>query len=175
MVRAVLLIAISLTVILVREVAPTQAQTFGDWVVLAEDKTSLYAGSTNESGHVFGQFCYPDKGACIWMISLDKACVKDDKYPILANAEREAVHLEILCGAPLEAGRYSYVITNFDQVDALVRKGKGQVGFALPLTHSEFTVVRFNLRGALPALSAMRAEADARMSKGTRSTRDQWM
>jgi len=64
-----------------------------------------------------------------------------------------------------------YAFTNFDQVDKIIQQSS-RVGFAIPMQDDEFRVVRFNVRGATRAISAM-SEAAAKRSKAVpRNTRD---
>jgi len=52
--------------------SPAQvAQTFGDGTVETKKATALYAGTTNESGHPLDQFCYANRGECVWVIGKD--------------------------------------------------------------------------------------------------------
>jgi len=156
--------------------ATTDAQTFGDWYVDTAPKgnAALYAISVNDSGNVFGQFCFPNAGSCAWLIGLKTACKSGDQYPVLANSDAGAVQLEVLCDDQLANGLYRYAFTDFEKVDNLVRQS-GRVGFALPLQQDQFQVVRFNLRGASAALSAMRTAAERKITPAPRGTRDQKM
>ena len=140
---------------------PTQAQvqSFGEWVA---DRSSLYAGSVNDSGHVFAQFCFATEGSCVWLVALSQACEQDSEYSVLANSDAGAVHLRVRCQGQLEGGRYRYVFTDFSEIDNIVRRNSSLVGFAIPLQSGEFVVVRFKLRGAVAAIDAMRAAAERR-------------
>jgi hypothetical protein len=151
-----------------------QAQSFGDWFAETQSRTALYAASINDSGNVFGQFCFLGEGSCVWLVALKTGCQKGDKYPVLANSDAGAVHLEVYCDGQLESGLYRYAFTTFDPVENLVKQS-ARIGFALPLQEDEFRVVRFNLRGALAAISAMRAAAESRTKPATRGTRDERM
>src|SRR6266487_6084065 len=148
------------------------AEDFGDWTVDINNPTIFSVATVNDSDHVFGQFCSVDEGSCLWLMYLGIACKTGDTYPVLANSDTGAVYLELQCNGPIKEGGYIYAFTDFDQVENLVRKSK-RVGFAFPMQEDEFQVVRFNLKGASAALSAMQ-EAAAEVSKpAPRTTRDQ--
>lgn len=150
------------------------AQTFGDWFVDTKGPTALYAASVNDSGHVFGQFCFPGADSCVWLIGLQTGCEKGAQYPVLANSDAGAVHLKMFCDGQLDSGKYRYVFTDFDEVDDLVRQAT-RIGFALPLQEDQFRVVRFNVRGAAAALSVMRGATQRRITPTQRGTRDEKM
>ena len=148
-----------------------QVQAFGDWKVDLSDP-SLYAAVTvNDSNHEFGQYCFFDKdSSCNWFLAMDTSCIDGSKYAVLANADGEALYLEVLCLGEIKGG-YAYAFTDFDKVDKLIRASK-QVGFAVPLQGDEFAVVRWNLNGATNALSAMRTAAEKRSKSIPKNTRD---
>jgi len=155
--------------------ALSQAQTFGDWAVdKSTSATTLAALTVNDSGDVFGQFCFLGEGSCVWIIALTTGCKEGTKAPVVVNSDAGAVQLEITCGGQLPPGAYGYgyVFTNFDQVDNLV-KAATRVGFAIPLEADQFGVVRFSLRGASAAISAMRAAGERRIKPPIRGTRDE--
>ena len=148
-----------------------QVQTFGDWKVDLNDP-SLYAAVTvNDSNHEFGQYCFFDKdSSCAWFFETDTSCTDGSKYPVLANTDTKALHLEVLCLGEAN-GRYAYAFTDFDKVDKFIRASK-QVGFAVPLQSDAFAVLRWNLNGAANALSAMRTAAERRSKPVPKTTRD---
>ena len=149
-----------------------QAQVFDDWIVDVNDPTFYSAVTVNDSGHQFGQVCiFNGDSSCYWVIDMSTTCKKGDKYPVLANADSAAVYLEMICTGPIKGGGSGYAFTNFDQVDKLVRESK-RVGFAVPLQDDEFVVVRWNLRGAGTALSAMQEAAEKRLKSVPQNTRD---
>ena len=148
------------------------AQTsIGGWQLDTKGNDYHWAATVNDSGQVFGQYCYLGDQTCYYIIGLDKSCEPGNKYPVLANSDLGAMQLELLCDAPVDSGRYRYFLTNFDQADEIARKST-RVGFALPLKNDQFTVVRFRLDGAVAAIDAMRSMAEKKVP--TRSnTRDQ--
>lgn len=153
------------------------AQDFGKWTVVTDDPTMMYAVTFNDSGALFGQYCYPDQGSCLWLISVTTSCEKDHKYPVLANSDGGAVPLTLQCQGPIggkgEDAKFAYVFTDFDAVSNLV-KSATRIGFAVPLQADQFKVVRFEVDGSAPALSAMRSKASAAMDQGkAKNTKDQ--
>src|SRR5512144_2189785 len=73
--------------------SPAHAEDYGKWTVVTDDPTMMYAVVFNDSGALFGQYCYPEKGSCLWLISTSTSCEKDHKYPVLANSDGGAVPL----------------------------------------------------------------------------------
>jgi hypothetical protein len=148
-----------------------QVQTFGDWKVDLSDPSIYAAVTVNDSNHEFGQYCFFDKeSSCDWFFATDTSCKDGSKYAVLANADGQALYLEVLCLGEINGG-YAYAFTDFDKVDKLIRASK-QVGFAVPLQGDEFAVVRWNLNGATNALSAMRTAAERRSKSISKSPRD---
>ena len=146
-------------------------QSYADWTVNLKNPSAYSVTTVNDSGRVLGQYCFFDDNTCYWLIELDSSCEESHKYPVLANGDTGAVSLELFCHGRLDDGGYAYAFTNFDQVDKIIGQSN-QVGFAIPMQDDEFRVVRFNVRGAARALSAM-AEALAKRSKAVpKNTRD---
>lgn len=144
-----------------------RAEDYGKWTVVTDDPTMMYAVVFNDSGALFGQYCYPDKGSCLWLISMSTSCEKDHKYPVLANSDGGAVQLTIQCQGSIGKGtdvKYAYVFTDFDEVSNLV-KNATRIGFAVPLQEDQFKMVRFEVDGSADALSAMRSKASDAMDK----------
>src|SRR5262249_17870518 len=125
----------------------------------------LYAASTvNDGNHELGQYCFLDNGSsCDWYFETDMSCADGSKYPVIANADGQALDLEVHCLGEIK-GRYAYAFTNFEKVDKFIRASK-RVVFAVPLQTDEFAVFKWNLNGVTNALSAMRTAAE----KHTRS------
>ena len=165
-------IAFVVLVTAVFAVGSAHGEVIGDWEVSTKD-SAPYAATANDSDQVFGQFCFLEEGSCYWLVAITIACKEGDKYPVLANSDTGAVHLEMICldGNP-QGGRYRYAFTHFDEVDQLVRDST-RVGFAMPLQEDSFRVLRFNLRGVETALSVMRDAANKRLKSLSRNTRDQ--
>lgn len=133
----------------------------GQWTVSTDNPDMMYAVVLNDSGALFGEYCYPGKQSCMWLISLSTACEDGHQYPVLANSDSGAVHLSIQCQGPISSGQeksYAYAFTDFDAVDDLVTHSR-RVGFAVPLESDRFRVVRFNIEGSARALAELRGKA----------------
>ena len=138
------------------------AATFADWEASGDRRgSSLSAATVNRSQEVFGEWCYPEKGNCIWLIGITTQCRDGNTYPVLANSDVGPVQLEVRCLGKLEVtGAYELVFTNFDDVDHIARKAT-RVHFAIPLQADQFRIVRFSLAGAVRALTVMREAASS--------------
>jgi len=154
--------------------APAVAQTVpvGDWLVSTQSDSTLFAATINDSGALFGQFCYLEEGTCAWLLGMTTGCEKGDKYPALLNSDRGARSVEIYCDGKLESGLYRYAFTDFDAVKGHLIDS-ARIGIAIPLQSDQFRVVRFSLDGAARAISSMRDAAEARATPAKRGTRDQ--
>jgi hypothetical protein len=112
----------------------------------------------------------------MWLIGVEQSCIEGNRYPVLANTDTGALHLDVVCAGRIEGStRYRYAFSNFDEVDGIIRKA-ARVGFALPLEGDAFVVVRFTLNGAVRAITVMREAATARANPNapaTGGTRDQ--
>lgn len=150
------------------------AETFGDWFAGTNGQTTVYAASANETGNVFGQFCFLSEGSCVWLIGVKTRCQQGDRYPVLANSNVGAMHLEVLCDGQLDSGLYRFAFTNFDEVEKLV-KHSARVGFAMPVEETQFGIVHFSLQGAPAALAELRAVSQKRITPDARGTREQRM
>lgn len=137
----------------------------GDWFVDFVENRFLYAATINDAGSVFGQYCFPAEGKCLYLIGLRTRCEAGHDYLALANTDAGAQTFEIYCNGELANGRYQYVFKNFDDIDQLVKQGR-RVGFALPMQGDEFKVVRFSLRGASNAITGMRRVAERLVEEG---------
>lgn len=138
------------------------AATFADWETSGDRAGSfLSAATVNRNQEVFGQWCYPGRGNCIWVIGITTPCHKGNTYPVLANSDVGVVQLEVRCLGKLEVtGAYELVFTKFDDVDHIARTAT-RVGFAIPLKADQPRLVRFSLSGAVRALTLMREAASS--------------
>lgn len=132
--------------------------SFGDWQAgVTDDRSTMYAYTTNDSGDMFGEWCSVTTGNCTWMLGLTTACEQESSYPVLANTDTGAAPLNIKCGGKIEDSELSrYQFTSFKDVEKLL-KGGHRVGIALPMQGDQFRVVRFSLKGSSAATSAMEA------------------
>lgn len=151
-----------------------QTHSYGSWVEGTQSGGGgLYAATINDSGNVFGQYCFTGQGSCVYILGMDTSCNEGDRYPVLINASEGAVSTEVLCGGLLEVGKYQYILTNFKLIDGTIKKSD-RIGFAVPLKYDRFIVVRFDLNGSNQAIAVMRALVEQSQStQPHQSTRDQ--
>jgi hypothetical protein len=158
---------------LVSIVAEAQT-TFGDWQAgVTDDRSMMYAFTTNDSGDVFGEWCSLSSGNCSWMVGLSTDCEQESSYPVLANTDTGAAPLNITCGGKIEDTKLSrYQFDNFKAV-AAVLKNSHRIGIALPMQGDKFRVVRFSLKGCSSATGTME-DAVAKLVKSphAKDTRD---
>ena len=145
----------------------------GSWISSATNREYLSAYTQNDSSNVFGQWCYPGAGSCVWLLAIRTGCEKGSEYPVLVNSDSGSASLKVFCDGPLaNTGLYRYVFTEFDPITTHALSSK-RVGFAFPLLGDQFIVVRFDLEGAATALRIMRSSAATRIQPGRKSTLDQ--
>ncbi len=146
-----------------------QLRMFGSWGIgPIVDNEGVYAATINDSEAIFGQYCYPDKGACYWLLANDIDCDTGSKYPVLVNTDSGASSLELLCFKLKDKGRYAF--TDFDAIDKIAR-GSTRLGIAFPMQNGLFQVHRFSLDGSTRAVDVMR-EAAEKLMKSPTNTKD---
>lgn len=146
---------------------------FDKWFTdTADDSSFIYAATLNDSGNLFGQYCFPGTGNCIYYLGTKTQCERESMYPVLANSDAGSAQLIIRCDGYVKSGFYRYVFTSFEEIDSFVRNSR-RVGIAMPLEGDEFVVFRFELLGAITALEVMRARAESMPKPRSRTTRDQ--
>jgi hypothetical protein len=95
--------------------AHAQSKQFKKWTVAAGQNGSVFAATINDSGGIFGQYCFPESGACYYLVALSSSCEKDGKYSVLANTDQGTAYLEMSCFGPLEnSGLHQYVLNDFE-------------------------------------------------------------
>lgn len=139
--------------------APALGAEFGKWVTESTTDNVLYAATTNDSGALLGEFCFPGNGTCVWLIGMETRCNSGDSYTVLANSDAGSAPLKVLCDGQLENGSYRYVFGDFEEIDGMVKRAT-RIGFAVPLQTDEFRVFRFPLQGAKAAIAIMRSRAE---------------
>lgn len=146
-----------------------KSETAGSWFYETNGDTP-YAGTVNDSGNIFGQWCFPSEGSCIYLIALATRCDENSDYPVLINSDSGASSATLICRGKLEGGNlYRYAFSNFDAIDRAVRASK-RIGIATPLEGDQFRVFRFSLDGASPSLKILRDIAEKMSSKKTKKT-----
>ena len=144
----------------------TDTTTIGAWEVgFTDDRTTVYAGTINESGSVLAETCATDKDSCFWILTTDSACEEGSEYPVLVNSDQSAVSATVTCLGPADSkGDHRYRFNDWKSLEAVILKAK-KVGFAFPLQQDQFTVVRFSLDGVAKASQlAERLALEARKS-----------
>lgn len=167
-----LIVALSLLLFSVNAMSQT---TYGSWLVgKIEGGEGDYAATVNDSRSAFGQYCYVEANACIWLLAFDVNCTPDNKYPVLVNSDGGSEQLLLVC-SKYGANKSRYVFTDFDKVSAVMAASKKFIGFAFPLDGGLFEVSRFLLDGADEAIKRMRSNFSANRgsgkSQGTRNYR----
>ena len=124
---------------------------YGSWqagTVSGGDGT--YAGTTNDSGDVFGEYCDYENKNCRWVLLTLAACDKGHTYPALGNTDKGAASLELVCAGEVSSGKYRYFFNNWKDLEALV-KTSARFGLAVPMQADQFQVHRFLLNGLIAA------------------------
>ncbi|EOE5964607.1 hypothetical protein [Vibrio cholerae] len=130
-----------------------------DWVINTDGDDYYYAATINNSGNVFGKYCYFENKQCLFLITVDITCTKGNKYPVLVNAESGALNLNLVCGDRM-GNQNVLVFDNFDQVERTAKQSK-QFGIAIPMESGHFKVSRFSLSGSSYSLDTMTNEAES--------------
>lgn len=156
------------TVLLLASPPAAMGQTFGSWSAgFVDSRTApyAYAYTENDSGQLLGQFCYPKGDSCVWLVAMSTGCEKGQKYPVLVNSDAGAESMEVYCAGELgdSPRKSTYAFSAFDKINQVVVKG-GWLGIAIPLADRDFGVIRFDIRGAAPAVRAMRESAAGKIS-----------
>ncbi|MEZ9997563.1 hypothetical protein AB4428_04540 [Vibrio lentus] len=133
-----------------------------DWVVNTDDSSYFYAATVNNSGHVFGKYCYFDTQQCLYLVGVDITCTKDNKYPVLINAESGSLHVNLFCGDRV-ANQNVLVFDNFDQIERTA-KINSELGIAIPMESGRFKVSRFSLSGSTFSIDSMTSKAEKHLA-----------
>lgn len=139
-------LALTLTIL---SVQLAQADTnFGHWSIgTTTNKAMAYAATANDDGAIFGEYCGFSSKKCSWEIGIDMACTKGADYPVLANTDKGAINLTLLCVGPMPGGiLYEYIFKNWKDLENVAKSGS-MIGIAAPLQADQFKVYRFVLDG----------------------------
>ena len=166
--------AILLVLLVIAAVGDADAQTFGNWRVSTDKSGYAWAGTINDSGHLFGQFCEFSDGSCRWVVGMGTGCKQGERYPVLVNSNEGSQGMEVYCYGELAGtpGTYTYAFADFDEVTSHMTKG-GKIGIAMPINDDQFRVVRFDLTGAPAAIASMRATVSSKTRATRQGTRDE--
>jgi hypothetical protein len=112
---------------------------FGSWMSgTATNGTGVYAGTTNDSGDVFAEYCDYASKTCRWALLTTTGCEKDHAYPALGNTDKGAASLELVCDGAVD-DKYRYFFNNWKELEALI-KTSARFGLAVPMQADQFQV-----------------------------------
>lgn len=136
--------------------------TYQNWTVdIGSETTEAY--TANDSGSSLGLFC--GGSTCVFYLNPNLKCQPNSKNAVLMNGATQSASISMQC--TLVGRHYFQMLDPFDQVLSTVKAG-GHIGFAVALQGGAFSVYRFSLNGALPALQrALDESANKRLLKPT--------
>ena len=148
---ATLLVLLSL--LLQGQVLANEKIAYQNWVVeIGPETTEAY--TANESNSSLGLFC--GGTTCVFYLNPNLNCQPNTKNTVLMNGTAVSASIGMQC--TLVGKHYFQILDPFDQVLNAVKAG-GNIGFAVALQGGAFSVYRFSLNGALPALQRALDEA----------------
>lgn len=126
---------------------------YQNWAVeIGPETTEAY--TANESASTFGLFC--GGTTCVFYLKPNLNCVPNTKNSVLMNTGITSAALGMQC---TQIGQYYFQILDpFDVVLNALKAGDS-IGFAVALQGGAFSVTRFSLQGALPAIQKAIDEA----------------
>ena len=148
---ATLLVLLSL--LLQGQALANEKIAYQNWVVeIGPETTEAY--TANESNSSLGLFC--GGTTCVFYLNPNLNCQPNTKNAVLMNGSAVSAAIGMQC--TLVGKHYFQILDPFDQVLNAVKAG-GNIGFAVALQGGAFSVYRFSLNGALPALQRALDEA----------------
>ena len=126
---------------------------YQNWAVeIGPETTEAY--TANESASTFGLFC--GGTTCVFYLKTNLNCVPNTKNSVLMNTGITSAALGMQC---TQIGQFYFQILDpFDVVLNALKTGDS-IGFAVALQGGAFSVTRFSLQGALPAIQKAIDEA----------------
>ena len=126
---------------------------YQNWAVeIGPETTEAY--TANESASTFGLFC--GGTTCVFYLKPNLNCAPNTKNSVLMNTGITSAALGMQC---THIGQYYFQILDpFDVVLNALKAGDS-IGFAVALQGGAFSVTRFSLQGALPAIQKAIDEA----------------
>ena len=126
---------------------------YQNWAVeIGPETTEAY--TANESASTFGLFC--GGTTCVFYLKPNLNCGPNTKNSVLMNTGITSAALGMQC---TQIGQYYFQILDpFDVVLNALKTGDS-IGFAVALQGGAFSVTRFSLQGALPAIQKAIDEA----------------
>jgi hypothetical protein len=144
---------VSLTMLMQGHAIANENIAFQSWVVeLGPETTEAY--TANDSNSSLGLFC--GGTTCVFYLNPNLNCQPNTKNAVLMNGSTVSAAIGMQC--TLVGNHYFQILDPFDQVLSAVKSG-GNIGFAVALQGGAFSVYRFSLNGALPALQRALDEA----------------
>jgi len=126
---------------------------YQNWVVeIGPETTEAY--TANDSNSSLGIFCGGSN--CVFYLNPNLNCHPNTKNAVLMNSMTISAAIGMQC--TLVGKHYFQILDPFDQVLNAVRVG-GNIGFAVALQGGAFSVYRFGLNGAMPAVQRVLDEA----------------
>lgn len=119
---------------------------FQNWIVQSGPETTE-AYTVNDSGSSLGLFC--GGSTCVFYLNPNLNCQPNTKNTVLMNGSTVSAAIGMQC--TLVGRHYFQILDSFDQVLNAVKTG-ANIGFAVALQGGAFSVYRFTLNGAIPAL-----------------------
>ena len=146
-------ILVLLTVLLYGPVFANEKIAYQNWFVeIGPETTEAY--TANDSNSSLGLFC--GGTTCVFYLNPNLNCQPNTRNTVLMNGSIVSAAIGMQC--TLVGKHYFQILESFDQVLNAVKSG-GNIGFAVALQGGAFSVYRFSLNGALPALQRALDEA----------------
>lgn len=150
-------------VVLAYQAQANERLAYQSWIVdIGSETTEAY--TANDSNSSLGLFC--GGATCVFYLNPNLSCQPNTKNVVLMNGVTQSASINMQC--TLVGKHYFQILDPFDQVLNAVKAG-GNIGFAVALQGGAFSVYRFTLNGALPALQ--RALDEASKKKLTKPTK----
>ena len=144
---------ISLSMLMYGHAFANEKITYQNWVVEAGPETTE-AYTVNDSNSSLGLFC--GGTTCVFYLNPNLNCQPNTKNAVLMNGAAVSAAIGMQC--TLVGKHYFQILDSFDQVLNAVRTGSN-IGFAVALQGGAFSVYRFSLNGAVPAIQRALDEA----------------
>ena len=148
-----------LTLFLQGQAFANEKIAYQNWIVeIGPETTEAY--TANDSNSSLGLFC--GGTTCVFYLNPNLNCQPNTKNAVLMNGSTVSAAIGMQC--TLVGQHYFQILDPFDQVLNAVKAG-GNIGFAVALQGGAFSVYRFSLNGALPALQRALDEATKKRQK----------
>jgi hypothetical protein len=127
------------------------------WEVEVNHQSFLWASTRTNQG-LLGQYCDIKEAACAWVLVLiGDECSEGVERPVLINTAREVLAQTILCMGNVMEHSATYAFTEFDDVDAVIRRAE-RMAIAVPAEDENIGVDYFVLSGAGSVIDRMRVQ-----------------